>query len=97
MKILQKQRHKKFFMAQHGKDLEEFFDDFYEEYLEGQPFPEYMSIKEAAAYLDVNKNTLLNWEKAGKIKVCRNPMSNYRMYKIVELEAILESIKLSLG
>ena len=53
---------------------------------------EYMRIKEAAAFLGVTPNTLRNWEKEKKIKVCRNPQNSYRLYKKEDLEQLLTNI-----
>jgi len=53
----------------------------------------FISIKEAAEILGVTKNTLRNWEAAGKIKVYRNPYNNYRLYKKEEIVAFLKSIE----
>lgn len=54
---------------------------------------EYMKIKEAADFLGVTTQTLRNWEKTGKLKSFRHPMSNARLYKREQLEDVLASIK----
>jgi excisionase family DNA binding protein len=54
---------------------------------------DYMTISEAAEFLGVNSSTMRNWEKQGKIKVYRNPMSNYRLYKRDEMVEVLASIE----
>lgn len=54
---------------------------------------EYLNIQEAADYLGVALITLLRWEKKKKIEVARNPLNNYRMYKISDLKKILRDIK----
>ena len=54
---------------------------------------DYMTIKEAAEYLKVTRQTLRNWDKLGKLKPYRHPMNNYRLYKKTELDKILKSIK----
>jgi len=56
---------------------------------------EYVTIKEAAEFLAVSPNTLRNWEASGKIAVHRNPMNRYRLYKIKDLEKLLEEIEQS--
>jgi len=56
---------------------------------------EYMTIKEAAAYLGVTPNTLRNWGEAGKVTEYRHPINNYRLYKENDLAAILQQIELS--
>lgn len=54
---------------------------------------EFLSIKEAAAFLGVTPATLRNWEKLNKIKAYRNPMNRYRLYKKEDLECLLGTIK----
>lgn len=56
---------------------------------------DYMKIKDAASFLGVAPNTLRNWEKLGKIKVHKNPLNKYRLYKKADLEELLKSIKLA--
>ena len=51
---------------------------------------EYLRIKEAADYLGVAKNTLRNWEHAGKIPVHRHPVNRYRLFKVSDLDDLLE-------
>jgi len=53
---------------------------------------EYMNIKKAAEFLGVTANTLRNWEKEKKLKVCRNPKNKYRLYIKEELEQLLKNI-----
>ncbi len=54
---------------------------------------EYMLIKEAAAYLGVTRNTLRNWERAGKIKTIRHTLNKYRLYKKEDLDKLLGDIE----
>ena len=56
---------------------------------------EYVTIKEAAEFLAVSPNTLRNWEASGKIAVHRNPMNGYRLYKIRDLQKLLDEIERS--
>ncbi len=56
---------------------------------------EYMTIKEAAAFLGVTPNTLRNWGAAEKIPEYRHPINNYRLYKRKELERILRKLERS--
>jgi len=53
---------------------------------------EYMNITEAAKFIGVTANTLRNWEKEKKIKVYRNPLNQYRLYKKEDLEELLKKI-----
>jgi DNA (cytosine-5)-methyltransferase 1 len=56
---------------------------------------EYLTISETAKILGVTKETLRNWEKAGKITAPRRGVfSNYRMYKREYVEKILKDIQM---
>jgi MerR family copper efflux transcriptional regulator len=56
---------------------------------------EYLTVKEAAKYLGVAKNTMRNWDAAGKIPVHRHPVNNYRLYKVSDLDALLRKAEKS--
>ncbi len=56
---------------------------------------DYLTIKEAAAFLGVSPNTLRNWERAGKIRTYRHPINSYRLYKQAELEQLLAAVERS--
>jgi len=56
---------------------------------------EYLHITEAAKYVGVCINTLRNWEAAGKLRVHRNPLNRYRLYKTSDLDELLRSIERS--
>ena len=53
----------------------------------------YLSVKEAAKYLGVSALTLRNWDKLGKLAAYRNPINNYRVYRLDQLELFLRSIE----
>ena len=53
---------------------------------------DYITIKEAAELLGVDKTTLRRWDKAGKLKPYRHPLNKYRLDKKDELEQILLGI-----
>jgi len=53
----------------------------------------YLTIKEAAEFLGVTPLTLRNWDKNGKLKASRHPMSNYRIYKLEDLERLSKEIE----
>ncbi len=53
---------------------------------------DYITIKEAAELLGVDKTTLRRWDKAGKLKPYRHPINSYRLYKKSDLEALLKGI-----
>ena len=50
---------------------------------------DYLRIRQAAEYLGVCRNTLRNWEIAGRIRVHRPSANNYRLYKIDDLDKML--------
>jgi len=53
---------------------------------------ELFTVKEAAKFLGVDPELLRNWDRAGKIKTRRNPLNNYRVYKLEELQALKKTI-----
>ncbi len=55
----------------------------------------YLTIKQAALFLGVSPNTLRNWGADGKIAVHRNPMNDYRLFKIDDLERLLVDVERS--
>jgi len=57
----------------------------------------YITIKQASMILGVTPLTLRNWDKNGKLKAFRHPMNNYRVYKIEDLERVMEEIKTGTG
>lgn len=57
----------------------------------------YITIKQASSILDVSPLTLRNWDKNGKMKAHRHPMNNYRVYKIEDLEKVINEIETNAG
>lgn len=53
----------------------------------------YITIKEASTILGMSKITLRNWDKSGKLKAYRHPFNNYRIYKIEDIDKVLEMIE----
>jgi len=53
----------------------------------------YITIKDASQILGVSKITLRNWDKTGKLKAHRHPFNNYRVYKIEDIDKVLEMIE----
>ncbi|MFA6270150.1 MAG: helix-turn-helix domain-containing protein [Candidatus Paceibacterota bacterium] len=53
----------------------------------------YITIKEASEVLGMSKLTLRNWDKSGKLQAHRHPFNNYRVYKIEDIEKVLEMIE----
>ncbi len=57
----------------------------------------YITIKQASKILGVSPLTLRNWDKNGKLKARRHPMNNYRVYKIEDLETVIQEIEMNTG
>jgi len=57
----------------------------------------YITIKQASKILSVSPLTLRNWDKNGKLKAHRHPMNNYRVYKIEDLEKVINEIETNAG
>jgi len=56
---------------------------------------EYVRINEAAKYLGVCRNTLRNWGRTGKIPEYRHPVNNYRLFKLSDLDKLLNETEQS--
>ena len=54
----------------------------------------YVTLAEASSYLGVSKATLRNWDKAGKLRAVRDPMNQYRVYALSELQQIQSRLPL---
>ena len=54
---------------------------------------EYLTIKETADLLGVTPQTLRAWEKKGEFVPYRNPINNYRMYKVTQVESFIEEMR----
>jgi len=53
----------------------------------------YLPIKEAAKMLGVTPLTLRNWDKRGILTAYRNPVNNYRVYRLDQIELFLRKIE----
>jgi len=52
----------------------------------------FITIKEASQILEVSRITLRNWDKSGKLTALRHPFNNYRIYKIEDIDKVIEMI-----
>ena len=52
---------------------------------------EYLSLAETASLIGKSKETLRRWDKEGVLKAVREPVSNYRVYKKTDVQALLGS------
>ena len=53
----------------------------------------YITIKKAARLLHVTPLTLRNWDKKGLLRPYRNPINNYRLYRLDQIEAFLRQLE----
>ena len=58
---------------------------------------QFLNVKQVAKILGVTSLTVRNWDKRGKLQAYRNPINNYRVYKIEDVEKLLEEIEGSKG
>ena len=54
---------------------------------------EYLTVGGAAEFLGVSKDTLRRWDRAGKLRARRHPITGYRLYLRSELAAWLKQLK----
>ena len=57
----------------------------------------YLSVNEVARLLGITPLTVRNWDKKGALTAYRNPINNYRMYKVEDVEVIIRRIEQSKG
>ena len=53
----------------------------------------FLTVKEVARLLGVTPLTVRNWDARSKLGAYRNPVNNYRMYKVEDVEVILRQIE----
>ena len=58
---------------------------------------EYLTVGEAAAFLGVSKDTLRRWDRAGKLRAHRHPITKYRLYLKKDLAAVLRRVREGTG
>ena len=56
---------------------------------------QFLSVKQVAKILGVTSLTVRNWDKKGRLQAYRNPINNYRVYKIEDVENLLDQIDVS--
>jgi len=57
----------------------------------------YLTVNEVAKLMGVTPLTVRNWDKASKLLAHRNPVNNYRMYKVEDVEDLIRVIDQSRG
>ena len=58
---------------------------------------QFLSVKQVSKILGVTSLTVRNWDKRGKLQAYRNPINNYRVYKVEDVEKLLGDIDESKG
>ena len=53
----------------------------------------YLTVNEVAKLLGVTPLTIRNWDKKGALVAYRNPVNNYRLYKVEDVEVLLKQIE----
>lgn len=57
-------------------------------------FRDFLTVSEAAQILGVCTATLRQWDRTGKLKSVRHPINGYRLYRRVDLDALLQLLAL---
>lgn len=55
----------------------------------------FLTVKEVARLFGVTALTVRNWDVRGKLVAYRNPVNNYRLYKVEDVEVLLRQIEQS--
>jgi len=55
----------------------------------------FLTVREVARLLGVTPLTVRNWDSKGKLAAYRNPMNNYRLYKVEDVEVLMRQIERS--
>jgi len=55
----------------------------------------YLTVKQVSKILGITPLTVRNWDKAGKLTAYRNPLNNYRLYRVEDIELLLKRIEQS--
>ena len=53
----------------------------------------FLTVREVANLIGVTPLTVRNWDQKGKLVAYRNPMNNYRLYKVEDVEVIMRQIE----
>ena len=53
----------------------------------------YLTVKDVARLLGVTPLTVRNWDKKGQLVAYRNPINNYRLYKVEDVEELMRNIE----
>ena len=53
----------------------------------------YLTVNEVSKLLGVTPLTIRNWDKKGALVAYRNPVNNYRIYRIEDVEDLIRKIE----
>ncbi|OGN03454.1 MAG: hypothetical protein A2655_04890 [Candidatus Yanofskybacteria bacterium RIFCSPHIGHO2_01_FULL_43_42] len=53
----------------------------------------FLTVREVARLIGVTPLTVRNWDQKGKLVAYRNPINNYRLYKIEDVEILMRQIE----
>jgi len=53
----------------------------------------FLTVREVASLLGVTPLTVRNWDSKGKLVAYRNPVNNYRLYKVEDVEVLIRQIE----
>ena len=53
---------------------------------------DFLTVGKAAKMVGVSTSTLRNWDRAGKLKAVKQPISGYRLYKKSDLQKFLKKL-----
>ena len=51
---------------------------------------QYLTVNEVAKIFGVTPLTIRNWDKKGALIAHRNPVNNYRVYKVADVESLMK-------
>lgn len=57
----------------------------------------FLTVREVARVIGITPLTVRNWDQKGKLMAYRNPVNNYRLYKVEDVETLLKQIEQSKG
>ncbi|OGN14733.1 MAG: hypothetical protein A3J47_00945 [Candidatus Yanofskybacteria bacterium RIFCSPHIGHO2_02_FULL_43_22] len=53
----------------------------------------FLTVGDVARLLGITPLTVRNWDARGKLTAYRNPVNNYRLYKVEDVEILLRQIE----
>lgn len=53
----------------------------------------FLTVREVARLIGVTPLTVRNWDQKGKLVAYRNPVNNYRLYKVEDIEVLMRQIE----